>query len=57
MGGRGELEYGAFVQAKEGALSVRPDVERLSALLAGWEEKYTFRIGILEMIEKEEMSA
>ena len=57
VGGRGELEYGAFVQAKEGALSVRPDVERLSALLAGWEEKYTFRRGILEMIEKEETSA
>ena len=56
-GGRGELEYGAFVQAKEGALSVRPDVERHSALLAGWEEKYTFRRGILEMIEKEETSA
>ena len=35
-GGRGELEYGTFVQAKEGALSVRPDVERLHALLPGW---------------------
>ena len=57
VGGRGELEYGDFVQAKEGALSVRPDVERLSALLAGWEEKYTFRRGILEKIKKEETSA
>ncbi len=52
-GGRGQLEYGAFVQAKEGALSVRPDVTRLAELLPGWKENYTFRRGILEMIDKE----
>ena len=50
-GGRGELEYGTFVQAKEGALSVRPDVERLHALLPGWRERYTFRQGIRAMLE------
>ena len=50
-GGRGELEYGTFIQAKEGALSVRPDVERLHALLPGWRERYTFRQGIRAMLE------
>ena len=54
-GGRGTLEYGTFVQAKEGALSVCPDVEKLNRLLEGrWEEAYTFRQGIEETIKREE---
>lgn len=55
VGLRGELEYGTFVQAKEGALSIRPGIGRLIRLTGGrWEEKYTFRRGIEETIEKEE---
>lgn len=54
-GGRGELEYGAFALAKEGALSIRPDVTRLSLLTEGeWKERCSFGQGIAEMIEKEE---
>ena len=54
-GGRGTLEYGIFVQAKEGALSVCPDVEKLNRLLEGrWEEAYTFRQGIEETMKREE---
>lgn len=55
VGYRGELEYGTFVQAKEGALSIRPDISRLRRLTRGdWKEQYTFRQGIEETIEKEE---
>ena len=54
-GYRGTLEYGTFVQAKEGALSVRPDITKLRQLTGGrWQEKVTFRRGIEEMIKKEE---
>lgn len=54
-GYRGNLEYGTFVQAKEGALSVRPDITKLRQLTGGrWQEKVTFRRGIEEMIKKEE---
>jgi len=54
-GFRGELEYGTFVQAKEGALSIRPDIGRLFGLTGGdWKEEYTFCRGIEETIEKEE---
>lgn len=54
-GGKGRLEYGAFVQAKEGALDVRPDISRLKAFTrGGWREEYSFRQGIKETIEKEE---
>ena len=31
-GKRGTLEFGTFVQAKEGALSIRPDVSRMEAM-------------------------
>lgn len=52
-GGRGRLEYGAFVQAKEGALSVCPAVERLRELTGGsWHEKVSFAEGIRRMMEK-----
>lgn len=55
VGHRGELEYGTFVQAKEGALSIRPDITRLLELTSGrWKEQYSFRRGIEETIEKEE---
>ena len=55
VGGRGQLEYGTFVQAKEGPLSVCPDIQRLLDLTGGdWREAYTFCRGIKETIEKEE---
>ena len=55
VGFKGTLEYGTFVQAKEGALSIRPDINRLKRLTGGrWQERYTFRQGIEETIEKEE---
>lgn len=56
VGKKGSLEYGTFKQGKEGALSVCPDITRLEALTGGWHEKYSFRQGILEMIEREEQS-
>ena len=44
VGFKGTLEYGTFVQAKEGALSIRPDITRLKRLTGGrWQERYTFR--------------
>ena len=50
-GGRGELEYGTFVQAKEGAPDIRPDISRLLAFTRGdWKEEYSFRRGIEEMM-------
>lgn len=54
-GYRGRLEYGTFVQAKEGPLSIRPDTARLKQLTGGrWQEQFTFRQGIEETMEKEE---
>lgn len=53
VSGSGTLEYGSFVQAKEGALSIVPDVEVLKTLTGGFKERYTFRTGIMETIEKE----
>lgn len=52
-GRRGTLEFGTFVQAKEGALSIRPDVSRLEAMTGGFKERYTFGCGITEMIKRE----
>ena len=49
-GGRGSLEYGSFVQAKEGALSVRPSVEKLAALTGGFKEAYSFSQGVGQML-------
>ena len=52
-GGRGALEYGTFVQAKEGALSICPRTEVLSELTAGtWKEEIAFRDGIRRMMEE-----
>lgn len=53
IGGRGLLEYGSFAQAKEGALSIVPDIHVLEELTGGFHERYTFREGIVETIEKE----
>lgn len=53
IGGTGTLEYGSFAQAKEGALSIVPDTGRLERLTGGFKERYTFRDGIMETIEKE----
>lgn len=52
-GFKGQPEYGSFVQAKEGALSIRPDTSRLRELTGGWQEKFTFRQGIAETMRKE----
>lgn len=52
-GKRGTLEFGTFVQAKEGALSIRPDVSRMEAMTGGFKERYTFGCGITEMIKRE----
>jgi len=50
-GGRGELEYGTFVQAKEGALSICPVVEKLKQMTGGtWQERVTFAEGIRRML-------
>ena len=51
-GGAGQLEYGTFVQAKEGALSIKPDISRLM-LLTWWLRNFTFRKGIETMMKKE----
>lgn len=51
-GGRGKLEYGTFVQAKEGPLSIRPDIRRLEAFTGGdWKEAYDFARGIRACIQ------
>ena len=48
--GRGRLEYGTFVQAKEGALSVCPTTDILRELTRGcWMEQVTFSEGIRRM--------
>jgi nucleoside-diphosphate-sugar epimerase len=52
-GGSGSLEYGTFVQAKEGALSICPTVDVLRKLTKGtWEERVPFSEGISRLIRK-----
>ena len=48
----GTLEFGTFVQAKEGALSIIPDITALQEITAGWKEQYIFEKGIKETIRK-----
>ena len=48
---KGTLEYGTFVQAKEGALSIIPDIQRLYDITGGWKEKYSFEKGIRESLK------
>lgn len=51
---RGELMFGSFVQAKEGALSICPALDCLMELTEGkYREQYSFHEGILEMMKKE----
>ncbi|MFR2986100.1 MAG: NAD-dependent epimerase/dehydratase family protein, partial [Clostridium sp.] len=52
-GRKGSLEYGTFVQAKEGALGVRPDVARLEEL-TGFQEAYSFKDGMRRMLESQQ---
>ena len=55
VGERGTLEYGTFVQAKEGALSIQPVIDRLLALTVGdYTEAFSFADGIRAIIRKEE---
>ncbi len=50
-GGAGKLEYGSFVQAKEGALSICPKVQVLRDLTDGtWCEQVSFAEGIRRML-------
>ena len=53
-GSKGNLEYGTFQQAKEGALSIIPDVQKLHNITCGWKEKYSFEMGIRETLKKEQ---
>lgn len=54
-GEKGKLEYGTFVQAAEGALSICPVTERLHELTGGdWREEITFKEGILRMLKEEQ---
>ena len=51
-GGKGDLEFGTFVQAKEGALSICPKVQVLKELTGGtWTERVSFGEGIRRMLE------
>ena len=55
-GKRGKLEYGSFVQAKEGALSLCPTVEVLKELTdRTWDECVTFSRGIQNMLKESEL--
>lgn len=51
VGNKGKLEFGTFVQAKEGALSIIPDIQRLYNITGGWKEKYSFEKGIRESLK------
>lgn len=51
-GRKGYLEYGTFVQAKEGALSICPTTKVLKGLTDGeWKEQVTFSQGIRRMLK------
>ncbi|MCD8370374.1 MAG: NAD(P)-dependent oxidoreductase [Clostridiales bacterium] len=52
-GGKGSLEFGTFVQAKEGALSICPETGQLLYLTNGtWEEQIGFAEGIRRMLRE-----
>ena len=54
LAGSGELEYGTFVQAKEGAPSIRPDISRLKAFTRGdWVEKTSFAEGFRRTMDSD----
>ena len=49
---KGQLEYGTFVQAKEGALSICPTVDVLKMLTGHtWKEQVSFEEGIKRMLQ------
>ena len=49
---KGQLEYGTFVQAKEGALSICPTVDVLKRLtMDTWKEQVSFNEGIKRMLQ------
>ena len=49
---KGQLEYGTFVQAKEGALSICPTVDVLKRLTGNtWKEQVSFEEGIRRMLQ------
>ena len=49
---KGRLEYGTFVQAKEGALSICPTVDVLKTLTGNtWKEQVSFGEGIKRMLQ------
>ena len=51
-GKKGNLEYGTFVQAKEGALSICPTVDVLKRLTEStWKEQVSFETGIKRMLQ------
>ena len=52
-GCKGCLEFGTFVQGKEGAISVIPDITKLLRLVEGWQERYSFAEGIKETLQKQ----
>ncbi len=50
---RGSLKFGAFVQAKEGALQICPDIKQLKILTNGtYTEQVRFADGIVKMLER-----
>ena len=50
---RGHLEYGTFVQAREGALSICPTVDVLRELTDGtWIEQVSFARGIGKLLDE-----
>ena len=50
---QGELEFGSFVQAKEGALSICPDIEELKKLTGyTWKEEVSFEEGIKGLLSR-----
>lgn len=52
----GNLEYGSFAQAKEGALSICPTIGQLQKLTDGtWQEKISFTAGIRRMLNQSGM--
>lgn len=52
LGKSGTLEYGTFEQAKEGALSIIPDIQKLYDFTGLWKEKYSFDMGIKDTLKE-----
>lgn len=52
-GSKSELRFGTFQQGKESALSVVPDMSKVSSVF-GWKAQYSFSEGIRRMVEQRE---